>query len=405
MSRSLTAIRSVVAGLLLLALLGASATVASAAPGRTGTPERAPTPTATLSNGIGTTGDTVEVIGKDWPGQTIVQVQLCGNLHLNGSVDCLRSNAVTKAADKNGSFAATLVIGVPPAPCPCVVSIATFDGQHPIDLPYEVTGAPTATPKKSVSKVPEFTVTGTHVSDSPSLGSRFGLPDTRTVVTTIRNVGTIPIVELPVTLTYGRGDDPSRVVGIHKVRGLQPGQKRTLAFPIHTAALSAGSYTAVVSAGTGGRTIDDSATLSTFPWLLALLVTVVAIVLVVLLFTRLTRSRRSEPPVGPPPPPPGGYDPDALERELADVLQGELVSARSAGESPAATATRVGPAVAAAMAARYQLGATDEASLAAGLQQELAEQLGAPGKADAARALREHLSSLPPPPAAPAERG
>lgn len=341
-----------------------------------------PTPSATLSQGSGEPGDTVQIIGKDWPGQTIVQVELCGNLHLNGSVDCLRANAVTKAADVNGSFSADLVVGTPPTPCPCVISVSTFEGEFPIDLPFVVDGAPTAEPGRSELAVPEFRLLAPAFVDGAPFGARLGLPHERVVAATIRNLGTDPIVELPVTVTYGGGDDPSAVIATRTVEDLAPGEEVEVRATVEVGALASGTSTVRFTAGEGSQAVSESTSLSTFPWLLALLVAIAVIVLTAWLLTRLSRSRRAEPgepepddgPEGPLP-----YDPAALERDLADELQAALTAVGSEGRTgdPSALAAKLAPSIAATLGARYELDDAATDALEAGLRDELAQRLGA----------------------------
>lgn len=331
-------------------------------------------PTASLSNGSGRPGETVEVIGKGWPGQTIIQVELCGNLRLNGSVDCLRQNAVTKAADENGSFAATLPIGIPPTPCPCVVSVATFDGQTPIDLPYEVVGAPTAPPSRSEATFADFRLTEVEVVDDPSLGARFGASDTRTVEATVRNVGEDPIPLLPVVATVGRGDDPTRPADATELRDLEPGERRTVQLTIPLDAMSSGTYTVLVRAGEGGRAVTRPTTVSTFPWLLALVVVIVGVTVLVVLFSRLTRSRRAlaDDEDGAE-----GLDARELERDLATEIESAVAGLTDDDWSggPDALAERLAASITATIAARHEVDPAAKTSMEAGLREELTVQL------------------------------
>lgn len=330
-------------------------------------------PTASLSNGSGRPGETVEVIGKGWPGQTIIQVELCGNLRLNGSVDCLRQNAVTKAADENGSFAATLPIGIPPTPCPCVVSVATFDGRSPVDLPYEVVGAPTAPPSRSEATFADFRLTEVEVVDEPSLGARFGASDTRTVEATVRNVGEDPIPLLPVVATVGRGDDPTRPADAAELRDLEPGERRTVQLTIPLDAMSTGTYTVLVRAGEGGRAVTRPTTVSTFPWLLALVVLIVGVTVLVVLFSRLTRSRRAEAEEGEA----EGLDAREMERDLATQIEAAIAGLTDDDWSggPDALAGRLATSITATVAARHPVDATARTSMEAGLREELTVQL------------------------------
>ncbi|WP_421119601.1 hypothetical protein ACE2AJ_19890 [Aquihabitans daechungensis] len=373
---------------IVVAVLGTSVVWSATAAAQSEGEKAADPPRATLSTGSGAAGDSVEVRGSGWPDQSVVQVQLCGNLHLNGSIDCMRANAVTKAVNTDGSFAVTLAVDVPPTPCPCVIAVATFDGDFPIDLPFEVEGAPTATPKRSEAAVPDFRLLDTRVVDDPSLGSRFGMSDTRIVASTIRNVGSSPITELPVTVTFGHGNDPSRVVATRTVRDLEPGRERTIKVAVPIDSLSAGSYTAVVTAGEGSRSVDESVSIPAFPWLLVLILTVLGITVLVVVFVRLSRSRRQAPPPGGPDgagPAPGSFDPGALERDLADELHQALlavpVSIRTG--SPAVVAGQIAPALAATLAERHHLDATAAASLEAGIRSELAAGLAAAAAAPA----------------------
>ena len=61
--------------------------------------------------------------GRGWDPRSNVVVELCGNLAIGGSVDCDIRGSRVVAVGPDGRFAAELVVGALPAPCPCVIRV------------------------------------------------------------------------------------------------------------------------------------------------------------------------------------------------------------------------------------------------------------------------------------------
>jgi hypothetical protein len=137
----------------------------------------------------------------------LVTATVCGNNFLNGSVDCLPSAAGQTNARPDGTFAIEMTVSVPPKPCPCVIRLATDADTNGVTLPFEVEGVPVAPPQQNLTS--RNLDVSASLSGSGPLAAFFGGAAKRELVLTVTNSGSAPLAALPVTLTVGKGLDPT----------------------------------------------------------------------------------------------------------------------------------------------------------------------------------------------------
>jgi hypothetical protein len=211
----------------------------------------------------------------------LVTASICGNGALNGQVDCDPASAGQSVASPTGLISIEIVAALPPKPCPCVVRTASIADPAAINAPFEINGAPTATPVADPLATRSLQVGLTIVGSGP-LVSYFGGPAQRDLLLNVRNSGNSPLDGTPVTVAFGKGDDPTESVlaeggGAVALPPLQPGQNAELRIPVTIDPVPFGSYTAKATfAGLDAVIVDGQensagdlsvkATTSAYPW-------------------------------------------------------------------------------------------------------------------------------------------
>jgi hypothetical protein len=247
------------------------------------------TPSAALDRGDAKPGGSVEVTGRSWPDGVVVQVQVCGNEALNGSVDCDRAGAMTIGVGSDGLFSIQLQVPTPPKPCPCVVLITSPDLIGTVlRLPIEVAGVPTAPPAQDRSSIPVFSITRLRITKEQPLAALFGASHERTLVMTVENLGGSTIEALPITIA--EADHPDEVIAAREMTNLPPGDRREVRIDFPVSALTFGSTALNVTVDQSGQALASTTSFSVFPW--ALLAVMVAVLLVGLVLWRMRRRRR-----------------------------------------------------------------------------------------------------------------
>lgn len=99
-------------------------------------------PSVALSARTVRVGDALVVTTSGWPGP--VTASLCGNAGRRGAVDCDQIGGVGIAASVGSQESRTLTVGLPPAPCPCVVRVSTAGDDVVRSAVIDVAGAGTA---------------------------------------------------------------------------------------------------------------------------------------------------------------------------------------------------------------------------------------------------------------------
>jgi hypothetical protein len=252
-------------------------------------------------------GERVIVSGANWPPNSIVQVQVCGNLGLNGTSDCDSITAVQSGVNTAGAFSAVMIIGNPPVPCPCV--FRTFSQATGIAKTLEFTLLGAAVDPDGATEIvlPErrLDITDARIEGSGPWTALFGAPPDRTLVFTVVNNGFVAVNDPSIVLGVGKGSDPEGFVAPPQIDRLEPGESVTLTVDIDLPAFAYGTY-AVVGSIPGFETpVAFRAETSHIPWLLLIIPLLILAQLTLLAFRNRVADRiqRSEPvPTGDQPP-------------------------------------------------------------------------------------------------------
>ena len=278
-----------------LRLLGVTAVVAmtiGAQPAQATVPPAADGPTATVLHADWSLGEKMTVRGSGWPTGK-VSVQICGNNAVNGTADCDGPGTRSFGIGSNGAFAGRVVVGPPPAPCPCVVYVASNFAAQGVTIPITIKdhpiqdGIPTVDPNAGLTtlSLTSSFVRGDWWRDA------LGISPTRIMTVTITNTGGRPSGAGVVDFTVGKESPPTGFAASISFESIDPGESTSVAAKFAVDSFAYGTYNLlarVTSPAAGGDITEQT---STFPGYL--LVGLIAIVLVVdLVWMARVRKRR-----------------------------------------------------------------------------------------------------------------
>jgi hypothetical protein len=278
-----------VAALLLAAPLGAAA-------------QGEDPPVLTVTPPAPSLGEEVTVLGRSFPPSSRLVVELCGNRARRGSADCDQGTAVNAVAGAGGEFAQRMTIGTPPTPCPCVLRATTVDHPVSVALPLSPAGLPTDLNAEEVfpDVVRSARIVEARVTDAgSSWHAWFGVSPERVLHLTIENTGNVAIHDPPVTISAGKGSEPTGVVEPPELGTIEPGEVRTYVVPFELGTLAFGEYTIAGRLIGFGEPVAFAATTTSYPWLL-ILIPLVIVVQWLLLRLRNRLRRRLQPQLALP---------------------------------------------------------------------------------------------------------
>ena len=164
--------------------------------------------TANVAPPIAKIGDSVIVTGSGWPAGSLISVAVCGNNYLNGSIDCEPTGQGQTTANANGEIAVQVALpALPPSPCPCVVHIASLADTNTVDVPFTITGAPTAIPSQTVNR--RSVDVSARLTGSGPFAAYLGGAAKRELVVSVTNTGSSNLINPALNLTVGRGENPA----------------------------------------------------------------------------------------------------------------------------------------------------------------------------------------------------
>lgn len=210
---------------------------------------------------------TVELTG--WPAGNVL-AELCGNRARRGTVDCAVGSSAGTFVREGRAATVVLKAAKPPVGCPCVVAVRPVTGGEPRTVPIKVKGVPTLAaaeaPATGRPTTRRLTATGVRVTGGgPGPGWLAGTAD-RTLRVTLRNNGTAALTDPALTLTAGRGDQPTRVIDAPPLGTLAPGAERTYAIPVALDAPAFGRYTIRGEIAGLDEPIAFTAEAASYPW-------------------------------------------------------------------------------------------------------------------------------------------
>ncbi|MGW7413894.1 hypothetical protein [Streptomyces sp. NPDC054863] len=160
-------------------------------------------PGVTLSKTEAGKGGEITVRGSGWRPGALLMMLICGESSPaagvpGGTNSCANADGRAVTTDAEGRFSRTLAVAEPPKPCPCVVHVATVQGQQAtVDAEFKVAGHPVAPLPKPAPNAGRLSVVDRTVrlDGSGTLLTWFGAPQTRKVVLEFGNAGSAPVVD------------------------------------------------------------------------------------------------------------------------------------------------------------------------------------------------------------------
>lgn len=256
-------------------------------------------PTVVLDRYEAAPGDRVVLTISGFQGESVV-ISVCGNEARRGSVDCDMTGSRARETQSDGPVGTDLTITAPPAPCPCIVRVASRDNVQVAVVPMVIiahpvadvvgSGATTAQPLGvAITANPATAGFGDTVKSSLGGSTTYDL----TIRVTNRATFEVPAVALAATFTRGWSDD-TRNIDVSDPGSLLPGQTWVETVQVDVPSLTFGDveWRATVSGQGPSVTVTD--TTSSQPILLYLLGAILAIDLLILAWRMIARVRRRD---------------------------------------------------------------------------------------------------------------
>lgn len=236
--------------------------------------------TATATPPNGAAGAQVTVTSTGWPAGATVGAIICGNNALNGATDCIATPAGQGVAGPDGAVAIPVIVAAPPQPCPCVVRLSVAGDPATADAALIIDGATTTPP---VAALPQSSVdVDARIVGTGPLSAFVGGAAEREVVIAVTNTGAAPLVNPVLTLTFGKGQEPTEpLLGpggqAPQLGTIAPGQSVEYRQPVTIDAPAFGQYrllgtfqgiTTVSVNGAVQSQPTFTATTTSYPWLL-----------------------------------------------------------------------------------------------------------------------------------------
>ncbi len=233
-------------------------------------------------------GDQIAIRGEGWSPNSIINISVCGNDARNGTSDCDIVNGRVVGVSNRGTFGVSVVVGQPPAPCPCVVRAESQTSSELVTFNIDITGAPELSPDQQFQvPVPDrqLAISNARIAGSGPWYSYLGGPANREVVFTVDNIGEVTVKNAAISLSMGKGPNPKGFVKAPDLGELKPGESRTYSVPIKLPVLALGTYGVQGEIPGFADPVRFRAETSQIPWAL------VALPLLVLLQVMLIASR------------------------------------------------------------------------------------------------------------------
>ncbi|WP_443035420.1 hypothetical protein [Streptomyces sp. BE230] len=247
------------AGVLLAVLLAAilPALLLTATGARAESPSATdPKPVVTLSEKQAGKGGEITVKGKGWRPDTLLMMLICGQSTpargvIGGTNSCANADGRAVTTDKKGAFAKKLPVAEPPAPCPCVVHVATVTGEQALaDAVFVVAGHPVAALPKQTGDGKLAVLAATRLEGDSGILTWFGAPPSRRLVFTVGNLGSAAVKD-PVFLVGTAHGVYSTQWEEQQWRGtVEPGRKARIELPVELTAGAHGDYQISLKYGT-----------------------------------------------------------------------------------------------------------------------------------------------------------
>ncbi|GGZ48752.1 hypothetical protein GCM10010371_04930 [Streptomyces subrutilus] len=238
------------AGLAVCALVLSPAAPAGAEEGR---------PAVALSLQEAAKGTEITVTGTGWRAGTMVMLLVCGQNMIGGTNSCANADGAAVAVAGDGRFTARLPVVAPPKPCPCVVNVASVNGDRStVAAPLKITDHPVADLPAESGTARLAMLTGVRLDGGDGVLTWFGAPPARTFKVTVGNLGTAPVKDPVFQLGTAHGVFAPLWEEARWKGTIPPGGKAEIALDV---ALGAGAYGDYTVSLKYGETV-----LATQPW-------------------------------------------------------------------------------------------------------------------------------------------
>jgi hypothetical protein len=247
------------------------------------------------------------ITGFDAP---VVVMAVCGNEARRGSVDCDNLGSQARETTPDGTpTIGSVVVGAPPAPCPCIIRVTSDDNDEVAVAPITIAGHPIAEvvePSEFVQPlVTEIDAVRVPGGIADRLRASLGGPLRYEVTVTIRNTATYAVESVRATARYIRTRyTDERAITIGDPGTLGAGAIWEDVVEVEVPALTIGEVLwRVEASGSGAPVIAEDAT--TFQpvglYVVAVVLVLDALVLIWRFGTRRRRRRRERrrPPENP----------------------------------------------------------------------------------------------------------
>jgi hypothetical protein len=228
-------------------------------------------------------------------------VELCGNAARRGTVDCDRLGATATRVDEDGTGLARLLVGQPPAPCPCVVRVSVTGVGATTSVPIELAGlavenASDTSDLGSMEAVRTIEVLATSIAPDERNMAVFGFGVGRRIDVTLRNAGTVVLSDVTVSGVLSGWAAGSQPVAGPPPFTLAAGAERQISIPVELPSPAFGDYRFVGRIDGGDRAVEISVGTSHVPWGLVNAVVVGVASVLVIAARRARRSSAARPP-------------------------------------------------------------------------------------------------------------
>ena len=227
--------------------------------------------------------------GWDWRNGTL-EIQLCGNLALDGSNDCDVTNTDEPAVRSDGTFDTAVTVSAPPVLCPCVVRIGYRLAPDMVKIPIDIRGVGIRDPQAPAPLRRAVTVTGVRLTGGGPWTSWFGGAPWRTLTYSVSNTGDVALHHPATDIAIGKGSPPQGFVEAPDIGDLAVHQTKTMRVRVSFGALAVGSYGAVVRVDPVGEVGSGGAHGRFIPWGLVV-VAVLVLQLGVIVIRKRIRAR------------------------------------------------------------------------------------------------------------------
>ncbi|KOU51147.1 hypothetical protein ADK54_09350 [Streptomyces sp. WM6378] len=207
-----------------------------------------PAPTVALSQAEAAKGADITVTGQGWRPGALLMLLVCGqsdpdNGVIGGTNSCSNADGQAVTTDAKGSFSKVLLAAPPPKPCPCVVHVATVQGEQAVvDAELKITGHPVAPLPTQTGDGKLAVLAEPRLDGSSSLLTWFGAPPSRTLVFTVGNLGSAPVKDPVFQLGTSHGVFAPQWEDRQWKGTVQPGQKAEIKLDFELSAGAHGDY-------------------------------------------------------------------------------------------------------------------------------------------------------------------